>query len=99
MIVLPTSPVWFTAGAHRAVPLGRLPQENNGLRVSNETGSILHTRSLPCSPPRQDSGYTQNLVDSGASYAVALHDFPAGKDINNELVEPLKAFLPRCLSL
>lgn len=55
-------------------------------------------RSLPCSPPHQDSGHAQNPVDSGAPYAVALHDFPAGKDINNELVEawdalPKPAFL------
>lgn len=51
-------------------------------------------RSLPCSPPHQDSGHTQNPVDSGAPYAVALHDFPAGKDIDNELVEPWDA-LPK----
>lgn len=55
-------------------------------------------RSLPCSPPHQDSGHAQNPVDSGAPYAVALHDFPAGKNINNELVEawdalPKSAFL------
>lgn len=47
--------------------------------------STLHTPLTALFSP-QDAGHTQKPID--APHAVALHDFPAGKGIDNKWVGP-----------
>lgn len=59
-----------------------------GLRVNNKSTIYpAHFIHSPVFPPK-DPSHAQKPVDSGAPHAVVLHDFPAGKDVNNTVGEP-----------
>lgn len=66
-------------------------RKKNGLKVNSK--SSMHRAHFIHSPvflPKDPShpSHAHKPVDNSAPHAVVLHDFPAGKHINNKVVEP-----------
>lgn len=80
--------IWLHVDLHVIIMFGTLNNNNKKMVaesiINPASFGTLHSRL--CFPPK-DPSHAQKPIDSNVPQAVVLHDFPAGKDRNNCLME------------